>query len=86
MDVADNTGKVLEGLTEEIDKVNDIAVDMAAITEEQAASSQEVLATTVSVDQLVAKTKEKSAGIQKGTEALHIASSDLNREMQYFAI
>lgn len=86
MDVADNTGKVLEGLTEEIDKVNDIAVDMAAITEEQAASSQEVPATTVSVDQLVAKTKEKSAGIQKGTEALHIASSDLNREMQYFAI
>lgn len=86
MDVADNTGKVLEGLTEEIDKVNDIAVDMAAITEEQAASSQEVLATTVSVDQSVAKTKEKSAGIQKGTEALHIASSDLNREMQYFAI
>lgn len=86
MDVADDTGKVLEELTEEINKVNDIAVDMAAITEEQAASSQEVLATTVSVDGLVAKTKEKSDSIQKGTEALHIASSDLNHEMQYFAI
>lgn len=65
MDVADNTGKVLEGLTEEIDKVNDIAVDMAAITEEQAASSQEVLATTVSVDQLVAKTKEKAPAYKR---------------------
>lgn len=86
MDSADNAGKVLNELTEEIIRVNDIAVDMAAITEEQAASSEEVLATTVNVDGLVAKTKEKSDSIQKGTEALHIASADLNHEMQYFII
>lgn len=50
------------------------------------AGSEEVLATTVSVDELVLKTKEKSDRIRKGTEALHIASADLNKEMQYFSV
>lgn len=86
MHVANNAGQILNELTDEITKVNDIAVDMAAVTEQQAASSQEVLATTVSVDQLVAKTKEKSESIRRGTDALHIASADLNHEMQYFVI
>lgn len=83
---ADEAGEALNGLTGQITKVNDIAVEMASITEEQAAGSEEVLATTVHVDELVLKTKEKSDRIRKGTEALHIASADLNREIQYFSI
>lgn len=86
MDVASDTGKVLDELEEDIGRVNRISEDMAAITQEQAASSQEILATTVHVNALVAKTKEKSDDIRKGTEALHIASADLNHEMQYFEI
>lgn len=83
---ADEAGEALNGLTGQITKVNDIAVEMASITEEQAAGSEEVLATTVHVGELVLKTKEKSDRIRKGTEALHIASADLNREIQYFSI
>lgn len=45
-----------------------------------------MLSTTLSVDELVDKTKVKSDRIRKGTEALHIASADLNREMQYFSV
>lgn len=86
MNVADDAGNALDGLTQQITKVNDIAVEIAAITEQQAAGSEEVLATTVSVDELVTKTKEKSNRIRIGTEALHLASADLNREMQYFSI
>lgn len=86
MSVADDAGNALNGLTQQITKVNDIAVEIAAITQEQAAGSEEVLATTISVDELVVKTKEKSEKIKTGTEALHIASADLNREMQYFSI
>lgn len=86
MRVADEAGNSLSELTKQIIKVDDIAVDMAAVTQEQAAGSEEVLATAISVNQLVIKTKEKSERIRKGTEALHIASADLNREMQYFSI
>ncbi len=86
MNVADDAGNALNGLTQQITKVNDIAVEIAAITQEQAAGSEEVLATTINVDELVLKTKEKSDKIRRGTEALHIASADLNREMQYFSI
>lgn len=86
MIVAEDSGSALNELTKQIIKVNDIAVDMAAITQEQAASSEEILATAVCVDELVEKTKEKSDRIRKGTEALHIASADLNREMQYFSV
>lgn len=86
MNVADDAGNALNGLTQQITKVNDIAVEIAAITQEQAAGSEEVLATTINVDELVLKTKEKSDKIRRGTEALHIASADLNWEMQYFSI
>lgn len=86
MSIADDAGRALNDLTGRITRVNDIAVEMAAITQQQAAGSEEVLATTVTVDELVLKTKEKSERIRIGTEALHIASADLNREMQYFSI
>lgn len=86
MNVVDDAGNALNELTKQITKVNDIAVEMAAITQEQAAGSEEVLATTINVDELVLKTKEKSDKIRRGTEALHIASADLNREMQYFSV
>lgn len=86
MNVADGAGNALNELTKQITKVNDISVEMAAITQEQAAGSEEVLATTISVDKLVLKTKEKSDRIRIGTEALHIASADLNKEIQYFSI
>lgn len=86
MNIAEDSGSALNELTQQITKVNDIAVDMAAVTQEQAASSEYVLSTTLSVDELVDKTKEKSDRIRKGTEALHIASADLNREMQYFSV
>lgn len=86
INIAEDSGSALNELTQQITKVNDIAVDMAAVTQEQAASSEYVLSTTLSVDELVDKTKEKSDRIRKGTEALHIASADLNREMQYFSV
>ncbi|MBO5093839.1 MAG: methyl-accepting chemotaxis protein [Lachnospiraceae bacterium] len=86
MQVADDAGRVLDELTGQITKVNDIAVDMASITQQQAAGSEEIFAMTVSVNELVEKTKKKSDTIRKGTEALHIASADLNKEMQYFSI
>lgn len=86
MNVADVAGNALNELTEHITKVNDIAVEMAAITQQQAAGSEEVLATTINVDELVLKTKEKSDRMRSGTESLHIASADLNHEMQYFTI
>lgn len=86
MNIADDAGNALNELTKQITKVNDISVEMAAITQEQAAGSEEVLSTTIQVDELVLQTKEKSDRIRKGTEALHIASADLNHEMQYFSI
>ena len=86
MGVIEQTGRVLKKFSEEVNKVNEIAMDMANITQQQAASSEEILATTQSVAELVAKTGEKSIALKDGTDALHTASSDLNHEMQYFKV
>lgn len=85
MQVSKASAQMLRNLTDSIRQVNDIATDMAALTEEQAAGTEEVLATTIHVEHLVEKTRDKSTEIRKGTEALHIASADLNREMQHFS-
>lgn len=86
MGVIEQTGRVLKKFSEEVNKVNEIAMDMANITQQQAASSEEILATTQSIAELVAKTGEKSIALKDGTDALHTASSDLNHEMQYFKV
>ena len=86
MGVIEQTGRVLKKFSEEVNRVNEIAMDMANITQQQAASSEEILATTQSVAELVAKTGEKSIALKDGTDALHTASSDLNHEMQYFKV
>lgn len=86
MGVIEQTGRVLKKFSEEVNKVNEIAMDMVNITQQQAASSEEILATTQSVAELVAITGEKSIALKDGTDALHTASSDLNHEMQYFKV
>lgn len=84
--VADETNHVLGDLLHNIEKVDDIATNMAAITEEQAASSEEVLATTIGIDELVEKTKEQSMALKIGTDSLHTASKDLEHEMDFFKV
>lgn len=81
-----DTKKVLNNLIEDIEKVDHIATDIAAISEEQAASSEEILATTQSVSEHVIRTKDSSQKIKEGTNVLHMAAEDLENEMKFFKL
>lgn len=86
MGVVEDTSKVLSKLSLDIRRVDEIATDVAAISEEQAASSEEILASTVGVEELVSRTKEKSEIIKQRTEAIHTVSCDLETEMKFFQV
>lgn len=81
-----DTKRVLNNLIEDIEKVDHIATDIAAISEEQAASSEEILATTQSVSEHVIRTKDSSQKIKEGTNVLHMAAEDLENEMKFFKL
>lgn len=59
---------------------------IAAISEEQAAGSQEVVATSSRINELVQNTEEKSDRLKEGTQVLANASEDLGSHMEIFTL
>lgn len=82
----DETGRLLREVSSNVGQVAEISTSIAAITEEQAAGSQEVVATASQIDELVQNTKRKSDVLRDGTEELHGAAGELNAHMEQFTL
>lgn len=80
------TNNLIQDMIEKVGHLDDVATTVAAIAEEQAASSQEILATSeVMVDQSN-KTTINSEKVANGATELSSTSEELSKQIQMFKI
>lgn len=82
----EKTNDIVQGMIQQIRNVNDVAANMAAITEEQSASAEEIEATAVSIQQLADTVSENSAGVKNDAKELDITADTLKKHMSRFVI
>lgn len=82
----EDTSSIVNGMIEKIHNVNDVASNMAAITEEQSASAEEIEATAVSIQQLAAAVSENSSKVRNDSGELASTSDVLKEHISKFTI
>ena len=73
-------------MIEKVHEVNDVASNMAAITEEQSASAEEIEATAVSIQELADVGSENSADVQKDSKEMENTAETLKEHISRFTI
>lgn len=81
-----NTNTIMEGMIVKIKEVDDVAASVAAITEEQSASAQEIEATTAEMTNLAAVVADNSKEVASDAGELTLASEDLKEQVSKFKI
>lgn len=81
-----SAGESLYVMVQDIERVNAISNNMAAITQEQAAGSEEILATTLDIGKIVSQSTKQSEEIKNGTEILRKMSGELTEMMSSFKL
>lgn len=82
----EQTNRIVQGMIEKVHEVNDVASNMAAITEEQSASAEEIEATAVSIQELADIVSENSADVQKDSKELENTAGTLKEHISRFTI
>lgn len=82
----ERTNEIVQGMIQKIHDVNDVATNMAAITEEQSASAEEIEATAVSIQELADTVSENSADVQKDSKELASTADTLKEHISRFVI
>lgn len=80
------TGITFENVTKKVLKVNEIALDMAAVTQEQAAGSEEVMDTVVNVTDMAKKVSEQADAMHVEIEGLKACSAKLEDNVNRFKL
>ena len=80
------TGVTFENVTKKVLKVNEIALDMAAVTQEQAAGSEEVMDTVVNVTEMAKRVSEQADAMQLEIEGLKECSVRLEDNVSRFKL
>ncbi len=81
-----NMEKMVNEMIGEIRAMNDVSTNMAAITEEQSASAEEIEATAVHIRGLADSVAENSADVKSDAESLASASETLKDKISGFTI
>lgn len=82
----ENTSEIMSSIMEEVDQVNDVASNMAAISQEQSASAELISDTIESLSTQSEHVAEESSQVEKTAEVLSDAAQTLNEHMQKFKI
>lgn len=82
----ERTNKIVQSMIEQIHNVNDVASNMAAITEEQSASAQEIEATAINIQELADTVSENSADVKKDSKELASTADTLKEHVSKFII
>lgn len=80
------SNKLIESMVEGVDKVNDVASNVAAISEEQAASADEILATSESMVEKAQNITQSSQDVANNSEELASTSDTLTEYVRRFKI
>lgn len=82
----EQTNDIVQGMIGKIRDVNDVASNMAAITEEQSASAEEIEATAVNIQQLADTVSENSADVKEDSKELESTATTLKEHISKFVI
>lgn len=82
----EETNGVIESMINHIHDVNEVSTNMAAITEEQSASAEEIEATAVNIQQLADTVSDNSADVQRDSVELASAADILEQHISKFKI
>ena len=76
----------MQGMIEKVHEVNDVASNMAAITEEQSASAEEIEANGGQHSELAEIVSENSADVQKDSKEMENTAETLKEHISRFTI
>ena len=82
----ENTSGIVNGMIREIREANDVATNMAAITEEQSASAEEIEATAVSVLEMTNMVRNNSGSVKEDAKELAETAESLKDNITKFRI
>lgn len=82
----EHTNTIVNGIIDKIHDANDVATNMAAITEEQSASAEEIEATAVSIQELANTVTENSASVKEESNDLAVTADKLKDKISKFTI
>lgn len=82
----ERTNNIVQGMIERIHNVNDVATNMAAITEEQSASAEEIEATAINIQELADTVSDNSAGVREESVELANTADTLKEHISKFVI
>ena len=82
----EKTNTIIHGMIDKVRNANDVASNMAAITEEQSASAEEIEATAINIQELANVVTENSANVKKDSNVLANTAESLKEEVSGFTI
>ena len=82
----ENTSGIVNGMIREIREANDVATNMAAITEEQSASAEEIEATAVCVLEMTNMVRNNSGSVKEDAKELAETAESLKDNITKFRI
>ncbi|MDE6621922.1 MAG: methyl-accepting chemotaxis protein [Lachnospiraceae bacterium] len=82
----DQVSALVREMIKKVEKVDDVATNVAAISEEQAASSEEILATSEAMVRQVDNITSSSEGVSKGAKELTSSAEELYEQVARFKI
>lgn len=82
----ESTNTIIQNMISQIYEANDVATNMAAITEEQSASAEEIEATALSVQELANAVTENSSNVSDDSSRLAGTAEDLKNQINKFTI
>lgn len=80
------TNRVMEAMAKKMDKVNDVATNMASVAEEQGASTEEISATIENLAESSRKVANGSQEVANTSETVEGASNDILKAVKEFHI
>ncbi len=80
------TSSIISSMIGKIANVNDVATNMAAITEEQLASAEEIEATATNMQELAGTVTDNSATVRSDSDMLAGTANNLKEEISRFQI
>lgn len=82
----DQVGTLVREMIKKVEKVDDVATNVAAISQEQAASSEEILATSEAMVRQVDNITSSSEGVSEGAKELTASAEELYEHVARFKI
>lgn len=85
-DNIDQVSTLVDEMIQKVEKVDDVATSVASISEEQAASSQEILATSEVLVQQVDQIAHNSESVAESAKELTLSAQELDEQVARFKI